>query len=137
MPGQVSQYSSRLVPVVFNGRVLTGMADGTFVKVSMASDSATSYAGADGSVVVSWSADDRATVAVTLHQSSPDHAFLEAASVGHVIGPLEVRDLLQGKVLVRAATAWVQRRADIERGKEAGATEWTFGIANLERHIPG
>ena len=115
--------------------IITGFADGTFVKASRETDTFTDYAGADGEVTRARSRDKRGTVEFTLSQASPSNDLLSALAtmdeqLGTGIVPFLLKDV-NGTTLCAGGEAWVKKPADVEYGKEVGTRAWTIRVARL------
>lgn len=134
-------YNPKRVIVTYRGALITGFADGSFVSVERATDSFSTQAGADGEVARVASADKSGTVRITLLQTSASNDFLSASLREDELtnqggGPLMIKDA-NGRTLVVAADAWIQRAPNIEFAKEGTAREWTFGCAKIEESVGG
>lgn len=135
MPNSTKTYDPGLVVVQFGPFLITGYADGTFVKASRNEDSFKVYVGADGTPARARSRNKSGTVEVTLAQTSPSNdAFATALAADELLGagvyPLMVKDL-NGTTLVAAAEAWVTKAADVEEGKEVGNRAWKLETGSL------
>lgn len=134
-------YSPKKVVVSYKGQILSGFADGTFVKVERASASFAKTVGADGEVARTASADRSGKVTVTLLQSSISNDLLsqnlntdELTNLN--TGPLMIKDT-SGTTLVLASEAWIMGQPAPELGKELGSREWVFETGNLEMFTGG
>lgn len=124
------------VTVQFGAIVLQGLAKSTFVKVARNDDAFTYEPSGDGNGARTQSADKSGTVEVTLVAGSPSNDDLNDAAEqdeqsGAGVKELFVKDL-NGNALAHAATAWVKKRADLERGTEQGNTTWMFETNELD-----
>lgn len=139
-------YSSDQVMVIWGvismGFPLGGRGPDTFCKVERNEDSFKRKAGADGEQVRSRMLDHSGKVTVTLMQTSPINALLDAALLadeaspaGVSIFPLMVKDF-GGNGLWVASEAWISKPASAEMAAEAGTREWVFECANLLPPIP-
>lgn len=134
-------YDPKQILMSFLGNLISGFADGTFVKVSRMSDTFSSTAGADGEVARARMRDKRGTIEFTLLQSSSSNDLLSAAAAadelsGTGIGPLFIKDNL-GTTRVSASNAWIKKPADTEFGKEIGPRTWTLECESLEQYNGG
>lgn len=132
-------YDADQVTVSFGGHILSGYADGEFVRIEQASDDFTDVVGTDGEVSRSKTNDRRATITFILMQTSPSNAVLSAINNldrvtpgGVGIGALFIRDR-QGATLYRSANCWISRPPNPAFGREATSREWTLRCDNLIR----
>lgn len=128
-------YDPGLVVIQFGPYLITGTADGTFVKASRNEDTFKTYVGADGTPARSRSRNKSGSVELTLAQTSPSNDALGAAHLadellGAGVYPLMIKDL-NGTTLVAAAEAWVTKPADVEEGKEVGNRAWKLETGSL------
>jgi len=141
MSGQF-QYDPKDVVVVYGALVLTGFADGTFVKVAMNEDDFGLKVGADGEGCRVRKRNKSATVEVTLLQSSASNAALSASRALDI----ETPEGLLGKQLsittssgntFFAAAAWIKKMPDVEFSKDVEHRMWVFEMIELEATITG
>ena len=125
-------YDPKLVTVIYGGVLITGFADGTFVKVSRNSDTFSLQMGVDGHATRTKSNDNSGKFEVTLSQASPSNPILYAlwkidqmAPLGVGVKPMIVKDL-SGSSLHAAPTTWIVKPSDAEYAKEAGSRVWMF-----------
>lgn len=115
-----------------------GYADGEFIKVERDTDGWTDVAGTGGGVARAKQHDKRATVTLTLLQTSPMNAVLSTLAVlddesdnGAGVGPFLLKD--RGGLSVYAAAAcWVARMPDVTLEKNVVARQWKIRIAKLK-----
>ncbi len=136
MASTTKTYDPGVVVITFGPWVITGYADGTFVKASRNEDTFKVYVGADGSPSRSRSRNKSGTIEVTLAQTSPSNdALASAAAADELLGtgiyPAMVKDL-NGTTLVSAAEAWVRKPADVEEGKEVAGRPWTIETGAMQ-----
>ena len=128
-------FDPKLVKISFGATLLTGFAEGTFVKVSRNGAAFEKSRGSDGSVDrINKNALDF-TVTVTLKQTSPINAILSGLMLADQLKnkgvlPLVIKDL-GGSTLFTAAQAYIAKDPDQEFGDSLTTREWTFetGIA--------
>ena len=77
----VITYNSQSVTMVFGGKLITGWADGDFVKVAFNEDAVMLTMGTDGIGTRSFSRNYSGTVEITLMASSPSNDYLSAIYV--------------------------------------------------------
>ena len=133
--GAPKTYSPENVKVTVGGAPISGFADGTFIKVSRASDAFTKVTGADGSVTRVKSADKSGEITITLMQSSQSNAILQAIALvdetsGKGVVPIAILELNTGNAFV-TGSAWIKKVPDAEFGKETTNREWVFDCSEL------
>lgn len=127
----VKTYNPAEVSVIWNGIILSGFADGTFVEVTRDADMFGKMIGADGKSIRTKSNDKSGRVTVRLLQGSDSNNLLAAAAIldenGDTGGgPLLVKDS-SGLMVCAAASAWVKKMPDIQRAMgEQSSVEWVF-----------
>jgi hypothetical protein len=123
----------------FNGVLIQGFADGSFVTVEQMSDAFGSVVGSDGEVARSKSNDRRVKVTFKLLQTSSSNADLSlihaqdlAAPNGAGVGTLSITDTL-GSTKVLANAAWITKYPDADLDRTAKSREWIIECANADR----
>ena len=121
-------YDPSKVVFVFLGSIITGFADGSFIKAARNEDTYKLTKGAGGEGCRSRSLNRSGKVTCTLMQSSLSNDILSAAQTldeltGAGVGPLLIKDL-SGTALVVAENAWIVKPADVDFAKEVGSREW-------------
>lgn len=131
------------VTVVIAGIPISGYADGEFLTITQESDAFATVVGVDGDVTRSKTKDYRATVELSLMQTSDANDMLSAlyntdreAANGAGVGAFLVRDR-QGRALYTADTCWVQKAPDVTFDRTATSRTWVIAIANLLRFDGG
>jgi hypothetical protein len=116
-----------------------GFAEDTFIEVQQDSDDFEDVVGVDGDVTRSKTNDHRATITVTLMQSSNDNLLLSAianidrrAGNGAGVGPALIKDN-QGTTIFAGEKSWVAKQPDAAFGKKAGPRAWKIRVADLVR----
>lgn len=127
--------------LVIFGSLITGFADGTFIKIERNADTFTKVVGADGRVARARMRDNSARVTITLLHTSPSNDVLSAAAAadrltGSGVGAFLITDL-NGTTEASAPNAWIAKPAAIERGKEIGNAEWVIDVDDLDEVIGG
>lgn len=133
-------YDADQITMVFMGILVdSGYADGEFCRVEQLSDDFTDVVGTDGEVARSKTNDRRATITVTLLQTSSGNAKLSVlnnldklAANGAGVGPLLIKDLA-GTSLYTASKAWIAAPPKVVFSRGAEAREWTIRCADLLR----
>lgn len=135
MAAGVRQYDPKQVSVIFGGTALSGFTDGTFVNLERNEQSFTLKVGVDGIGTRARSNNNSGKCTVTFHQSSSSNDYLSGVSVsdentGSGALPLLVKDN-SGRTIATALTAWVQKPANGEFGKEVSNRVWVLETDNL------
>jgi hypothetical protein len=136
MPFQAKFYDPDEVVIYFNGVLIQGFADGSFIEVEQMSPAFASVVGTDGEVARSKSNDRRVKVTVKLLQTSSSNAALSAihlndlnAPNGAGVGTFLMQDL-QGGTIAKGDQAWINLIPKGEMDRTAKSREWEFEIAN-------
>lgn len=133
-------YDSNQVSIVVCGIPISGgYADGEFVRIEQTSEDFLTVVGTDGEVTRSKTNDRRATVTLTLMQSSDSNSLLSAllnldllTDGGAGVGALAITDL-GGTALYTASKAWISKPPTVSFDKTATSREWTIECADLVR----
>lgn len=140
MPNQTATYDAGQVIITWGPHVVTGYADGSFVKASRDDDTFKKRTGADGFGTRIRMRSKAGQIELTLEQTSPSNDFFAATAVadellGTGVMPAVVKDL-NGTTVAAAAEAWIRKPADIEGAKESGTRTWILDTCRLEM-FPG
>lgn len=128
-------YDPRDVSVIVAGRVLTGVADGTFVSAEKEEDTWEPYVGAQGEVARARNAHPIGTISVTLEHTSPSNAHLSQLAHSNRAFGARVVDRQNNNVSIGGGACWVQKPASMEFGGEVSEIEWTIVVADYEQRI--
>lgn len=135
-------YDPKQVKLVVGAKIITGYAEGTFIKGGRSADTWKKQVGASGEVVRSKTSDLTGEFEITLLQTSESNDWLsalakldETANAGAV--PLLLMDM-NGTTICAAKTCWVRKPSDVEFEK-GNATErkWTLDTDELEYFVGG
>lgn len=126
----VITYNSQSVTMVFGGKLITGWADGDFVKVAFNDDAVMLTMGTDGVGTRSFSRNYSGTVEITLMASSPSNDYLSAVYVADQqsatgVLPFLLRDS-SGSTLVTAESMWVRKQVDVAYSRQITQRVWTL-----------
>lgn len=137
----VKTYNAADVSIIFGTRQLTGLAEGSFVVVTRDEQTFTKKVGADGEVTRSKTNNKAGSVVLTLDQSSDSNDFLSEShnideNTGLGIKPLNIVDG-SGTTVVFAREAWVQKPADMDKGRDSGENAWTLDTGPMDVFIGG
>lgn len=138
MPAGFRVYSSSNVKINIAGiPVVSGFADGEFVRIERDTEAFTDVVGTDGEVTRNATKDNRATVTLFLMQSSEANQVLSQlhnsdknAEGGAGVGRFLVEDLNGGN-RHESAQCWIQNDPAISYDREATSREWTIRVSNL------
>lgn len=144
MSGKFHVYDPNEVSAMVCGLPIEGgYADGTFIEIEQDSDDFVDVVGIDGDVTRSKTNDRRATITLTLMQTSESNGLLSAlnnidrkASNGAGVGPLLIKDN-QGTTLFAAEKSWIAKPPTAGFDKTAGPRAWKIRVADLERFDGG
>lgn len=131
----VKNYDPKQVAVIVGGKIISGFADGTFVKVERNEQAFNLKVGVDGEGTRAKSNNRSGKVTLTLMQSSLSNEVLSGFAIldetsGKGAVPLYVNDK-SGNSLFTALTAWVQKFADPEYAKEVMTRTWILETDEL------
>ena len=137
----VKTYSAADVSIIVGGIPITGLADGTFVTIVRDNPSFTSLTGSDGEGARAQSSDKSGTITLTLMQTSASNDELSAIEAldeltRDGVVPVMVKDN-SGRTVASAQTAWIEKPADIELGRELSNREWVLKTDNISMNVAG
>lgn len=129
-------YDPKNIIVTFDGILLTGFADGTFLTAERNTDAYTLVIGAGGEGARARSRDKSGIVTLTLIATALGNDLLSAVAAADElgaagVGPLLVKDLF-GTTLIAAQNGWIKKVPKVEFGKEVGSREWVIECEQLE-----
>lgn len=131
-------YDPKKVLVTFGPVLFSGFADGTFINAARNNQGVNLGVGSTGDAARAISNDKSGIVTLTLLQSSKVNGLLSGIERsdqenGDGVLPLLLKDL-NGFDLVKAGTAWIQKLADYNRGREIGDgnVAWVFETDDLD-----
>ena len=138
----VKTYNLGAVDVIFAGIPFEGFADGTVITVARNNPMSSDLVGGDGEGARAMSNDRSGSVTVVLMQTSATNLALSAIakadedSGGQGVFPLMVKDG-SGLSVAQAETAWLEKIADAEYGRELTNRTWVIKTDNLDSVIGG
>jgi hypothetical protein len=137
----VLTYDPKQVTVIVGGKIMSGFADGTFVKISRNEQAFNLKVGVDGEGTRAKSNNKSGKVEITLMNSSSSNDDLsgfaaadELSNTGVV--PMLVKDA-SGSTICTAGTSWVQKYPDTEFTKEASTRTWVMETDLLQMFVGG
>ena len=131
----MQQYSADNVSIIVDGTPITGFAEGAFVDVARAVESATLYMGADGKGAMVINPNKSGTVTIRLAQTSLSNAFLTALEAVKSVFPIIVKDT-NGNSLHTGAKAFISSMPTSSYAQELNSREWVIMVESLI-HIEG
>lgn len=129
-------YSSKKVVITFNGVLITGLGDATFLTVAKNSDGMELKVGADGESAVAESPDESGIATVTVLNTSPSNDYLSTCANQKTRGVFQAKDL-SGRMLVNAPDCWVKKMADITKSKSVESSAWAFESGDMNMNNAG
>lgn len=121
--------------LVYGGALITGFADGSFIRIEFKNDRYSLVVGADGLGARARSNDESARITITLMPNSPANAILHAASMldqatnaGAL--PLNLSDPPTGDQFT-AEGAWVVKDPGRDLAKDPNPIEWVLETDKL------
>lgn len=126
-------YDPTQVQINIGTLTLTGVADGTFVKISR--NTAERYkkkVGAKGEVSRSRVTDKSGTVEVTLKHTSPSNYKLYFLDKLPKTFPVSIIETGSSKFVASATEAWIEKIPQPEFGVEESNAVWVFGCSDLD-----
>ena len=130
-------YDPKQVAVIVGGSQISGFADGAFVTVERNDDAFTLQMGTDGEGTRSKTNNRSGRVTITLMQSSPSNALLQAFADADEVSnagtfPLLIKDNSSLGTLFAAEQAWIVKKPSAGFDRAAGSREWILETDQLE-----
>jgi hypothetical protein len=137
MAVQLGNYDPTQQAVIFNGVIIDGYADDTFIKVTRNEDTWMFKPSNSGGGARSRNPNRSGRFEFTLHSGSPSNAYLSTIArtdelAGTGVGECQVSDRNTTGAKCFAAQAWVVKPADYERQKEVGNITWIIEGVDVE-----
>ena len=133
----MNTYNAGEVSVIVGSRVLTGLAEGSFVNVTRNEDPFTDpQIGVRGEATRSKTNNKSGTIEITLQQHSPDNAYLQQLvntdeNTGQGIVPVKIMDQ-SGTFVAIGTESYIKKPADMDFSRDAGERTWTIAVPNLD-----
>ncbi len=138
---EVKTYDAGDVSVIVGTRRASGLAEGSFVKVTRDVEAFIKKVGADGEVTRSKTNNKAGKVEIVVDQASDFNDFLselaaldEATSNGIV--PVTVVDG-SGTTVTFAREGWVQKLTDLDKGRDSGENTWIIDTGVMDIFVGG
>lgn len=139
----MKDYSFKNTALFVNGVEITGFDEGDdVISLTRDNDSTAHKVGTDGEMTVSISADRTGSVVFRLMQSADSNSYMSAlinAQENGAFVPIFVQFKdTKGADLGSGTSGYISKPADIVRGKNANAQEWTIKVERLDLlHLGG
>lgn len=127
---EVSSYDFKKITATVANHILTGFMDGSVITIEKNEDNVTPHVGADGSVTYAESADNTATMTITLKQTSPSLPVLRGLARNKTNCPTSVINNNTGSAKYVSSYGRVLKMPGEEFGTEVSGVEVTIHIAD-------
>lgn len=130
----VRNYDPEDYMLVFAGRTITGLADGTPITTGKDANRWETHVGAQGEVSRSRNRNPLGHITVTLKRTSPDLAYLIQKANSDDVDPVHLVDRNTGEFTAGGSEAWVEKLPDLTAtaGDNVPDIEFTIRIADYE-----
>jgi len=130
----VRNYDPEDYMLVFAGRTITGLADGTPITAGKDANRWETHVGAQGEVSRSRNRNPLGHITVTLKRTSPDLAYLIQKANSDDVDPVHLVDRNTGEFTAGGSEAWVEKLPDLSAvaGDSVPDIEFTIRIADYE-----
>lgn len=125
------RYDPKKVTAIFNGVVITGFAEDSFINAERLEDHFVEYVGAQGEVSHAETANKTGEVTFTLDSTSPSVKYLNQCANNGVVGNVSVIDMNENGTNVDGNEARVRKPADREWGKEISEPEFIIFVGDF------
>lgn len=125
-------YNPKKVNLVLGGFLVTGYADGTFIKLKWNNPELFKrHIGGQGEVTRTERVDTSGTIEISLMQTSPAHTFLH--NLAKLKGTFPVLQTYKGDNNFAAAgpNAWVEKMPDEESATEVSKRDWVIAVEDM------
>jgi len=130
----VRNYDPEDYMLVFGGRTITGLADGTPITAGKEANRWETHVGAQGEVSRSRNRNPLGHITVTLKRTSPDLAYLIQKANSDDVDPVHLVDRNTCEFTAGGSEAWVEKLPDLSAvaGDSVPDIEFTIRIADYE-----
>lgn len=128
-------YDPQKTNLIINGTAITGFADGAMIEAEYNSDFIEPYVGTQGDVAVAEIADCTGTIKITLMQTSPSVAYLDALAKqkgDSAAFAVSIVDMNTNGTNVSGTKARVKKPANSKWDKEVTEREFEIFVADME-----
>ncbi|OOR22707.1 phage structural protein [Bacillus wiedmannii] len=127
---EVNSYDPKKVSVIIDGQFMVGFMDGTFVNCEKNEDDVIPHVGAHGDVTFAESADNTATITLTLKHNSSSLPFLRKLAKEKRKFPVQVIDANDSKFKAGGNEARILKTPTTEFGAEVSGVEVPIYVAD-------
>ena len=130
------QYDPSRIVAVWNGLILSGYADGTFIDIERRKPAFEIYVGTTGAAARCRTRDDTAKATITLLAQAPVNELLivmayDDANDWQGVSPFKLKDL-NGSIVAFAVEAWPVKVPKVTRSKQADVMVWEFAMSDFD-----
>lgn len=123
-------YDPKKVTLIFDGEVITGMADDSMIKAEKSEDSMIPHVGVKGEVSVAVNGDNTGKITISLASTSPHNRTLTQKASSKTVAAISIVDMNEGGVSVSGSEAVIIKPPDVTYGKEVANQEVVFFVAD-------
>ena len=117
------------VNIIVNGRYLTDFFEGSTVNIARAADSQIKHTGTKGEIAFAKNNDKSGSLTFSLQHTSSSKDMLDRyARSGEFISVAVIDSNNDGSMNIQNNQCMITKQADITRGLEIAAREWTIDI---------
>lgn len=137
----VKNYDPKLFSLIVGGKIISGFADNTFIKLERNEQAFNLKVGVTGEAVRAKNNNLSGKITATLMQSAQSNDDLSSFALADQLTnagavPVLVKDG-SGTTVASAVTAWVQKLPNTEFQKEATSREWVLETDELLMFVGG
>ena len=133
--------NAKEVSIIIGPHAVSGFAAGSFVTIAKDEPAYAKKVGTDGKVTRAKSNNNAGTITIRLDQASASNDYLsglalldQATDTGVV--PALIRDA-NGRTIISAESAWVQKMPDTEQSNESLDREWVLDCGPIDMFVGG
>lgn len=125
-------YDVNEVNLIIEGKYVTDFAEGTSIVVTWNADSMIKTIGIKGETAYAANNDKSGTITFSLQHTSPSNDWLdEYAANRKFISVAMIDDNIYGGIRLQNNQCVIMRPADVTRGLEVSAREWTIDMSEI------
>ena len=132
----LNKYSSKDVSITVNGTPITGTMDGEFLTITPTVDPAALHVGGDGEATMVVNADESATIAITLKQTSLSNPGLSLLRATKAVFAVIIKDN-SGTSIHTGAKCFISGATVVSYGQDVTGRVWTIFVGTLVDFIGG
>lgn len=123
-------FDPKKVTVMYDGRVVTGFAEGSMVKCEKNEENATPHIGVLGEVSRAINADNTGKITISLASTSPWIGMFARLAAANEISPCNVVDMNKNGVNVGGSECWIVKAPGVNIGKEVEEQDIEIFVAD-------